>query len=167
MTIDPAFALLDQEGRAVTERTYRGSYMLVFFGFTHCKVVCPRALARLSDVLERMAPRSAERIIPLYISVDPDRDTPAIMKAFLAARAPKFVGLTGTRSQIDAAKASFRVFARRQEKLDAPDGYVVPHTALTYLIDPHGQYHTNFADTVGADTVIERLESIIQIEPSG
>lgn len=154
------FSLVDHHGRAVTDLAYRGHYMLVLFGFTHCRVVCPRALGRLQQVLKQLG-ESAERIKTLYISVDPERDTPEVMKSFLARDYPDFTGLTGSREQVDAAKRSFRVFAARKADRDDPEGYQVPHSAITYLIDPAGVFLTHFHDGLDADEIAGRLQEII------
>src|SRR4249920_892926 len=83
-----SFSLTDHHGRPVTDADYRGRFMLIYFGFTHCRAVCPRALARLSAALAALGDR-AERVAPLYITVDPQRDTPAVMKTYLEARYPR------------------------------------------------------------------------------
>lgn len=142
-----AYDLVDHFGQPVTERSYAGRFQLIFFGFTHCAVVCPRELAKLTRTLDLLG-EGAAQLQPLYISVDPDRDTPARMRAFLADYHPSFVGLTGTHAQVDRAKASFRVFARRKEDAEAPGGYVVPHTAFTYLLDREARYLAHFGDNV-------------------
>jgi protein SCO1/2 len=159
--IDGRFDLVDHDGRAVSEQTYRGRWMLVFFGFTHCRMVCPRALAKLSDALERIGDLSSE-ISPLYITVDPERDTPEVMRAFLADRQSPFVGLTGTRAQIDAAKSGFRVFSREMADDADEDGYVVPHSAMTYLLNPQGDYVHHFADVADAQEIATRLEQLLR-----
>jgi protein SCO1/2 len=94
--VEAAFDLVDHHGEAVTADTYRGRWLLVFFGFTHCRVVCPRALRRLSAALDALGPL-AGRLRPLYVSVDPERDTPEVMRAFLAEHDARITGLTGTR----------------------------------------------------------------------
>jgi protein SCO1/2 len=89
------------------------------------------------------------------------------MNAFLASRYPAITGLTGTRAQIDDVTAAFRVFARRASDADAPDGYVVPHTALTYLLDDKGRYVTHFSDAIPASDLAARLEVILANAPLG
>jgi protein SCO1 len=158
--IEGRFALTDHDGRAVTNDSYLKRHVLVFFGFTHCKVVCPRALGRISAALELLGP-TAEQIKPLYISVDPERDSPEVMKAFLRTY-PHFTGLTGPREQVDATKKAFRVFAQKKADASAPDGYVVPHTALTYVLDPSGAYVTHFADTVSAEEMAQQLRVLVE-----
>ena len=160
-SIRGTFELRDHDGRDVTEQSYRDKYVLVFFGFTHCKVVCPRALSRLSNVLDRLGPR-ADRIQPLYVTVDPQRDNPAVMKEFLSSAYPRFTGLTGSEEQIRTAQESFRVFSRPAPDPDDPDGYRMPHSAFTYVLGPDGSYLTHFADVVGEVELFTRLSSIIQ-----
>lgn len=154
------FALIDHDGQAVTQESYRGHYRLVFFGFTHCRVVCPRNLARLSRILEALGPRAGE-IRPLYVSVDPERDTPEVMKDFLARNYPRFTGLTGSRAQVDHAKQSFRVFAERKADPDDPDGYAVPHTAITYLMDRDGGYLAHFPESLPEQEVLQRISVLL------
>lgn len=158
----PGFALVDHHGRQVSEQDFRGRYLLVYFGFTSCKVVCPRALAKLSAVLEGLGPRAAH-ITPLYITVDPDRDTPEAMRAYLEAGYPRFLGLTGPQPAIDAAKSAFRIFAQRRENPVNPDDYQIAHTAIAYLIGPDGDYLSHFSDAIDADTIIARLTRQIML----
>lgn len=153
------FSLIDDQGQSATPVRFRGRWMLVYFGFTHCKVVCPRSLAKLSAVLERVDPE-AKAIVALYVTVDPERDTPDVMRNYLAEHHPRFTGLTGTREQIDEAKRSFRVFATPRAGESVAE-YDVPHTAIAYLIDPAGDYRAHFAEHVDADKIVARLTTII------
>ena len=152
----PNFSLIDHDGNQVTESSYPGRYLLVFFGFTNCAMVCPRALRRLADVLHQLG-ADADRIQPLYATVDPERDTPEALKSFLARTAPAFTGLTGTQEQVDAARSAFHVFTQRQTDPSAPDGYAMPHTAITYLVGPDGGFVAHFGDAVPADEVCTRI----------
>lgn len=156
-SIDGRFSLTDHHGQKVTERDYRGKYVLVFFGFTHCKMVCPRALGRLSSTLDRLGD-TADTITPLYITVDPERDRPEVMRAFLEDSYPRFTGLTGSSEEIDAAKNAFRVFAAK--KAD-PDGYQMPHSAFTFLLNPDGDYVAHYPDAIGEDELLERLRAAL------
>ena len=157
----PSFALMDHHGRAVTDADYRGRFLLVYFGFTNCRIVCPRALVRLSKALALLGDVAAD-IQPLYITVDPARDTPAVMRAYLDARYPSFTGLTGTPEQTDAAKHAFRVFAERAADPDDPLGYAMPHSALTYLVSPEGKCIAHFSDTLDSDELARRLRKLIR-----
>ena len=157
--VNGAYELVDHFGHPVTERSYAGRFQLIFFGFTHCAVVCPRELSKLTQVLELLGDEVAQ-LQPLYVSVDPARDTPARMRTFLAAYHPSFVGLTGTAAQVARAKANFRVFAAQKPDASAPDGYVVPHTAISYLLDREGRYLAHFGDTIDPGAMVRRLRSV-------
>jgi protein SCO1 len=154
------FELIDHNGREVNKRTYRGKHVVIFFGFTHCKGVCPRALSRLSAVLDRLGPR-AERIQPLYVTVDPRRDTPSVMKEFLASAYPRFTGLTGSAQQVEWAKRSFRVFSTEVSDRGERGCYRMPHSAFTYVLGPDGAYLTHFTDDVEEDELTTALFSIV------
>ncbi|WP_433801588.1 SCO family protein [Actinomycetospora sp. CA-084318] len=159
------FDLVDHHGAPVDAGSYRGSWLLVQFGFTSCRVVCPRALTKLTAALDALG-EDARRLRPLYVTVDPERDTPDVMKAFLTTAYPRFTGLTGTPEQVEAAKAAFRVFARRRADPDDPDGYAVPHTAFTYLVDPGGRLVRHWSDTVGADPLASDVAALLAARPA-
>ncbi|MDL5156199.1 SCO family protein [Actinomycetospora termitidis] len=154
------FDLVDHHGTPVDAGTYRGSWLLVQFGFTSCRVVCPRALTKLTAALDGLGD-DVDRVRPLYVTVDPDRDTPDVMKAFLTTSYPRFTGLTGTPEQVEAAKETFRVFARRRADPEDPDGYAVPHTAMTYLVDPDGRWVRHWPDTAEEETLTADLEAAL------
>lgn len=149
------FSLIDHFNRAVTNLTFRDQHTLVLFGFTHCRVVCPRALARYSSVLEQLA-AEGWLISGIYISVDPARDTPEVLRHYLQPY-PAFLGLTGDAAQVDQAKATFRVFARRASDPNEPEGYRVPHTAIAYFLDADGHCQAHFADSLSAEQVFGRM----------
>ena len=159
--VRPRYSLTDHNGRDVTEDDFRGRYQLIFFGFTHCRMVCPRALSKLTEVLDGLG-ELADRIQPLYISVDPERDTPEVMRAFLEQNHPRFLGLTGSQEASEAARHDFRVFTRRGDDPEDPEGYAVPHTALTYVLDPEARYLAHFSDVVEADRMVERIEELVR-----
>lgn len=154
------FDLIDHHGNRVSNDTYRGRHPLVFFGFTHCAVVCPRALGKLSVALDELgAPR--ERLVPLYVTVDPERDDPERLKKFLETSYPRFTGLTGSPQALEDARREFRVFAVRKDDPDAEGGYQVPHSAITYLLDTDGTYLTHFTDALHATEVARRLTGVL------
>lgn len=157
------FSLIDHDGREVTEADFADAFLLVYFGFTHCRVVCPRSLAKLSNVLNRLA-ADADKIRALYITVDPERDSPEVMKSYLKTRYPRFTGLTGSREQIEAAKRNFRVFAERKADAEDPDGYIVPHTAISYLMAPSGEYLAHFTDALEEDDLTLRIVPLIRAD---
>jgi protein SCO1/2 len=135
------FSLIDQDGRPVTDKDLRGRPFLVFFGFTHCPDVCPTALFEISEVLGKLGPE-AQRVSALFVTVDPDRDTPAQMKDYLSSFNPRLVGLTGDPAAIAAVAKEYRVYVKKVP-LDHGD-YTMDHTALVYLMDKDGRFVAPF-----------------------
>lgn len=162
VTLGGAFELTNHNGEQVSDRDFLGFYPLIFFGFTNCKVVCPDNLTKLSYALALLG-SDADTLQPLYVSVDPDRDTPDVMRAFLENRFPRFLGLTGDKAQVDQMKKLYRVFAER-EAADTSGEYDVPHTAMTFLMGPDGSYVTHFADSVPAEIIAEKIRKVISKE---
>ncbi|WP_137681770.1 SCO family protein [Aurantiacibacter suaedae] len=152
------FALTDHFGKAVTQASYRGRFALIFFGFTHCKMVCPRALTRLSEALDLLGEQAAA-IQPLYVTIDPERDTPDVMRAFLEDRWPRFTGLTGSKPDLEAMRTAFKVFATRVADPGDPEGYDMPHSSLAYLMDPQFQYRAHYPDTLDAARLADALRA--------
>ena len=134
--IGGAFSLQSGDGKTVSDETLRGRPFLVYFGYTHCPDVCPTELARISDVLNEMG----DKPIPaLFITVDPERDTPKIMQDYVSSFNPAIIGLSGSRQAIDAAEKTFRVFARKGE-LQADGDYSMDHSSIVYLMDKNGAF---------------------------
>lgn len=132
------FALTDMNGAAVASADFRGRLVVVYFGFTSCADVCPLALSRLSAALDLLDDRERREIAPLFITVDPVRDTPEVLKAYLEFD-PRIVGLTGDQAAIDAASRSFKVYARRLPLPDSALGYTMDHSSFYYLVDRAGR----------------------------
>jgi protein SCO1/2 len=135
------FNLVDQNGRTVTDKDLRGHPYLVFFGFTHCPDVCPTALFEMSEVLGKLGP-DAQKLSALFVTIDPERDTPAAMKDYLSSFNPRLVGLTGDPAAIAAVAKEYRVYVKKVP-LDNGD-YTMDHTALVYLMDKEGRFVTPF-----------------------
>lgn len=154
------FQLIDHHGTTVTHETFLNQYLLVFFGFTHCRVVCPRALARMAEVLEKLGPDS-KNIQAIYVTVDAARDKPEVMKTYLQQYPADILGITGDEAKLERVKKGFRVFSQRIEDSDDPDGYSTPHTALTYLMSPGGRYLRHFPDTIESDEMAGALKQIL------
>ena len=126
---------VDQDGTPRTLRDYRGRLLAVFFGFARCPDVCPTRLFELSQLMEQLG-SDRQRVQVLFVTLDPERDTPAVLKSYLAAFDPAFAGATGTEEQIRTLAARFYVAYR---KVPVGDDYTIDHSAATYLIDPAGQ----------------------------
>ena len=131
------FTLISHEGKAVTDREFLGAPYLVFFGFTHCPDVCPTKLFEISEALRAAGERGRD-LRALFITVDPERDTPEVLKNYLGSFDPRIVGLTGDRAAVDGAVRAYRGYAR---KVPLKDGdYTMEHTALVYLMDKSGRF---------------------------
>src|SRR4051812_16802633 len=159
MKPSPAFDLVDHTGRRVVPASFAPRNPLVFFGFTHCAVVCPRELAKLSRALDLLG-NAAEDIQPIYVTVDPARDTEERLRASLAAY-PRFLGLRGSAERIEQAKVSFRVFAQPVADRGAPDGYRVPHTAISYLLTPAGEFAQHFPASLTAEELSTKVRRYV------
>ena len=150
------FTLVDQYGKTVTDQDFRGRYMLVFFGFTHCPDICPAELQVMSASLDELGPK-AEQVVPIFITLDPERDTPAAMGAFVKNFGSRFVGLTGSPEAIAAAADAYRVaYAQVQEDTSKPD-YSIDHSGLVYLMGKDGEYITQFTYGTPAAKMTETL----------
>jgi protein SCO1/2 len=135
------FQLVDQNGRTVTDQALKGRPFLVFFGFTHCPDVCPTTLFEMSEVLGRLG-ADADKLNALFVTVDPERDTPEVMKDYLSSFDPHLRGLTGELSAVEAVAKEYRVFFKKVP-LDK-GGYTMDHTALVYLMDKDGRFIAPF-----------------------
>jgi protein SCO1/2 len=153
-------SLIDQNGARRTDEDFRGSYMLVFFGYTYCPDVCPTTLAIIKAALDEIGPLSQE-IVPVFISVDPQRDTPEMLKPYLSAFSPRFVGLTGTREEIDEAVSNYRAYYQIEDG-SGDDNYIVNHTSIIYLMDRDGLFLTNYSLEMGPDAIAADLKNRLE-----
>jgi protein SCO1/2 len=135
------FQLTDQAGKAFTDKDLKGKPTLIFFGYTHCPDVCPTSLFEMSEVLRAMG-KDADKVNAVFISVDPERDTPATMKDYLSSFDPHLEGLSGDPAETAKVITSYRVYAK---KVPTKDGdYTMDHTALIYLMDRDGRFVSPF-----------------------
>jgi len=150
------FTLVDQTGKTVTDQDFRGRYMLVFFGFTHCPDICPAELQVMSAALDALGPK-ADSVVPIFITLDPERDTQAAMGAYVKNFGPRFVGLTGSSEQIAAAAKAYRVAYSKFQQDQTSSDYSIDHSALVYLMGKEGEYITHFAYGTPASQMTETL----------
>jgi protein SCO1 len=149
VTIGGPFTLVAPDGTTVTEQTYRGKWLLVYFGFTFCPDTCPTTLLEVAAALEKLGP-DADKLQPLFITVDPLRDTPAVMGNYTQSFHPRIIGLTGTPQQIAAVAQEYGVYYAPHRTGPAAEDYVMDHGTYLYLMDPHGKFVRGFdADTPG------------------
>lgn len=150
------FTLVNQDGEKVTNKDFRGKLMLVYFGYTHCPDVCPLSLGTISAALTRLTDKERAQIAPIFISVDPDRDTPQVMKAYLSFD-DRLIGLTGTEDEIAVARQSFKVAARKEKLPDSALGYEVQHSSLFYVVDRNGRPVAAVRGSASPDELAEIL----------
>jgi protein SCO1/2 len=151
------FTLVGRDGKPVTDQNFRGKFMLVFFGFTHCPDICPAELQVMSAALDQLGPQ-ANDIIPIFITLDPERDTPPVVAEYVGNFGQRFVGLTGSPEQVAEAAKAYRVtHSKFQEKGAKPDDYSIDHSALVYLIGKDGKFLTYFDHGTPAAKMAETL----------
>ena len=135
------FRLTDQNGGSVTEQNLKGAPFLVFFGFTHCPEVCPTTLFELSEILRKLGP-DGKRVRVVFITIDPERDTPAALKDYLSSFDPRMLALTGDPAEIAAVAKAYRVYYK---KVPLEQDYTIDHTAIVYLMDKEGRFVSPFS----------------------
>ena len=136
------FLLTDTTGKAVRDADFRGKIMLVFFGFTHCPDICPVTVATLSKVMEQLGDARAQQVAPIFISVDPERDTPEVLGKFLAGFDKRIIGLTGTPEQVKQAASVYRAYYAKSLDVNAAKSanYSVDHSGFVYVMDKQGKF---------------------------
>jgi cytochrome oxidase Cu insertion factor (SCO1/SenC/PrrC family) len=143
------FSLVDHNGKRVTEKDFAGKYMLVFFGYTYCPDVCPSTLQVMSAALDTLG-SEADRITPVFVTIDPERDTVEVLKSYVANFHPRLVGLTGTPDEIAAMAKSWRVYYQKPKAEEGKKDYLMDHSTFLYLMGPDGKYVRHFE--YGTDT---------------
>jgi cytochrome oxidase Cu insertion factor (SCO1/SenC/PrrC family) len=155
--IGGSFELVAHDGRRLRDSDFAGRHMLIYFGFTYCPDVCPLDLARISDALEQLDAKRLDRVQPLFITVDPARDTPETMARYLAHFHPAILGLTGTADEIRQAAQAYRVYYTKVEDEGSAAGYTMDHSAIIYLMGPDGRFVTHFSADASADDIAREL----------
>jgi len=149
VAIGGPFTLTDQHGATRKDSQFRGKLMLVYFGYTYCPDVCPTALQTMGEALERLGPQASE-VQPVFITIDPERDTPEQLRLYAESFDPRFVMLTGSEVQIAEAARGYKVYYRVTKKGDEVQ---VDHSAFVYLMDRNGRYATHFGDSVSPEAM--------------
>ncbi|MDE2401513.1 MAG: SCO family protein [Burkholderiales bacterium] len=153
------FSLKDGDGKTRTLAEFKGKVVFVFFGFTQCPDVCPTTMADLAEVHRRLGPQG-DRLQGVFITVDPERDTPAVLKNYVRALDPSFVGLTGSQDQINEAAREFKIFF---QKVPTKDGqsYTMDHTAGAFVFDPQGRTRLFARYGLGADALTADIKRLL------
>lgn len=138
------FTLIDQNGARRSSAEFRGRYMLIYFGYSSCPDVCPTTLSLMADALDKLGP-GANKVVPLFITIDPERDSPAKLKPYMASFGPRFVGLTADLATIKKVAALYRVYLKKEP---LPGGnYAMDHSSVIYLMGPDGKFVGYWDDT--------------------
>lgn len=154
------FELTDHTGVVRTDEDFAGRWMLVFFGFANCPDVCPTTLSEVAAVMEGLG-KDTDRVQPLFISIDPARDTPSALADFVPQFDAGIIGLTGTPGQIDQIAENFRIFYERIEEAQAPDGYTMGHSSQLFLFDPAGGYVKAWSYGTPAEEILADLRGLV------
>ncbi len=158
------FSLVDHNGQQRTDSDFRGKFLLVYFGFIYCSDICPIDLQAIAGALDKLGP-DAEAVQPLFITVDPEKDTPEQLKSYVALFHPKLIGLTGTLAQIRKVAADYKVyFAKNQPRIK--DDRAVDHSGFTFLIDGDGEYLGFFPPATSADQIVAVLRPHLRGRPA-
>jgi protein SCO1 len=157
------FSLVDTKGQAVTDQTYRGRWMLVYFGYSFCPDVCPTELQNISNALDQLGPE-ADKIVPIFITIDPERDTPAALAQYVKLFDDRLVGLTGSASQIADVARDYRVYYAKVTPKGA-SSYLMDHSSFLYLMGPDGKFRALLRNGLGPDELAKAINKYIH--PSG
>jgi protein SCO1/2 len=155
------FTLVDQNGRTVTDAVYRGKWLLVYFGYTHCPDSCPTALNNMAAALDLLGPEMRARVQPIFVTVDPERDTPAVMKDYVGAfEGADIAGLSGTQQQVAAIETAYRIHTQRHDEGDGQ--YSVDHSSIIHIMDPAGHFVGLVSDLMTPERLAKRLTQLVK-----
>jgi len=146
------FTLTDQDNKQVTEKDFNDQWRLIYFGFTYCPAICPTELQKIASALNELGP-IGDQITPIFISVDPERDTVDVMRQYVELFHPRLIGLTGTVKQIDQAKKSYKIYAAKV-KDDTMTDYTVDHSSFIYLMNPNNDLIRIFKTEDTVDEIV-------------
>lgn len=156
------FSLTNHQGERVSHEDFAGKYMLIFFGYSFCPDVCPTELSKVTvalDMLEKQG-RSIDNIQPLFITIDPVRDTPQQLSEYISLFHPKFIGLTGSPQEIDEVAKTYQIYYKKSDPNDTSDGYLMDHMSLTFLLDGSARRIYMFAASTTPSELAEALKPL-------
>ena len=152
------FRLVDQNGKTVTDADLKGKWSLIYFGYTHCPDACPTALNDIAVALDELGPKRAA-VRPVFITVDPERDTPEVLKAYVTAFDAPILALTGTPEEVARAAKGYRVFYAKHP--EAGGDYSMDHSSVIYVMDPEGRFTASFTHQSSPEELAERLKKLL------
>jgi len=159
-SIGGPFTLVTGDGMTVTEQTFRDKWLLIYFGYTYCPDACPTTLNDIAEALTRLGPL-AEKVQPLFISIDPDRDTPEVIGKYVKSFDPRIVGLTGTAEQISKVASEFHVYYAVHRTGNGPDDYAMDHSSIIYVMNSQGRYAAAVSSGQTPDALASRLRQLM------
>jgi protein SCO1/2 len=159
VSVGGPFSLTDHTGRAVSEQTYRGKWMLVYFGYTFCPDICPTELQTVANALDQLGPM-ADQVAPLFITIDPARDTAAALADYVKLFDTRLIGLTGSEAQIAAVAREYRVYYAKATSKDS-DSYLMDHSSFLYLMGPDGTFRALFRQGLSPEELAKALRARI------
>lgn len=155
------FTLIDQNGETVYDSDFRGRLMLVFFGFTHCPNICPTDLFIMSQVMKNLDKNSG-KLAPIFITIDPERDTSVKLKGYLENFHPSLIGLTGSAEQIQKVTQAYKVYYSKVEEKNSDLEYNMDHSTFMYLMDYKGGYLTHFSHNTEVMEIVNTIKKYIR-----
>lgn len=156
------FRLTDQNGERVAAKDFQGRWMLVYFGYTFCPDICPTTLATMTAALGELPQDLAEQVVPVFITVDPERDTVEQLKEYAPLFSDRLVALTGTDAEIKAAARAYKVYFSKAPGAGSGEDYAVDHSGFVYLMGPDGSYQTHFSHNASAEEMATRIQELMQ-----
>jgi protein SCO1/2 len=159
MAIGGPFSLITHENKPATDKDFLGQWILIYFGFTHCPDICPEELEKLAEVttlLRKPKEKQPYPFQPIFVSVDPERDTPELVSKYIKDYSPHFIGLTGTRDQVAAMCKEYRVYFSQGPKVGGD--YIVDHAIIMYLVNPNGEFVDYYGRNKNAKEVAYAIE---------
>jgi protein SCO1/2 len=154
------FTLTDYNGKRVTDADFRGKPTLIYFGYTYCPDVCPTSLLLMQTAVDQLGKDAAQHINMLFITVDPERDTPAVLKDYVTNFGPTIIGLTGSPDDIAAAAKAYRVYYRKNESKDGSP-YLMDHSSIFYLLDKKGRFVKHFTHQSKAEDIAAAIKALL------
>ena len=151
------FTLSDQSGRSLTEQDLKGLHSLIYFGYTFCPDVCPTGLQVMSNAMDQLQTDIQQKITPVFITIDPERDTVDQLKSYLGNFHPRIIGLTGTERQIAEVTRAYRVYYAKARGSEGKRDYLMDHSSIIFLMNPEGKYVKHFTHMTAADNLAATL----------
>jgi protein SCO1/2 len=158
-SIGTRFIMQEPSGRIVKDEDFRGKFMLIFFGYTFCPDICPTALGTVAEAMNLVGTGESEKLVPIFVTLDPERDTPARLGEFVKHFHPRLVGLTGSPEMLSRLTKAYKVtYQKVPAGKDDPGNYLIDHSAGLYLMDREGKFRAKFLHGTGAEELARRLK---------